>query len=167
VNDFAKRGAGKMTKLNVIAEPGTHEIIITRDFDAPRELVFKAFTDPKLVAKWWGLNESTTVVDKMEVKTGGIWRYVQRYADGREYGFYGVYHQISAPERLVYTFEFEGMPGHVLLETITLVEHNGKTKIIDASVFQSVADRDGMLQSGMEGGAQESFDRLEELLKTL
>jgi uncharacterized protein YndB with AHSA1/START domain len=156
-----------MTKLNVIAEPGTHEIIITRDFDAPRELVFKAFTDPKLVAKWWGLNESTTIVDKMEVKTGGIWRYVQHYADGREYGFYGVYHQISAPERLVYTFEFEGMPGHVLLETITLEEHNGKTKITDASVFQSVADRDGMLQSGMEGGAQESFDRLEELLKTL
>ncbi len=156
-----------MTKLNVIAEPGKHEVIITRDVDAPRELVFKAFTDPKLVAQWWGQDTSTTIVDKMEVRTGGIWRYVMRDADGNEYAFYGVYHQISAPERLVYTFEFEGMPGQVLLQTITLEEHNGKTRITDASVFQSVADRDGMLQSGMEGGAAESYDRLDQVLATL
>jgi uncharacterized protein YndB with AHSA1/START domain len=156
-----------MTKLNVVAEPGTHEIILTRDFDAPRELVFKAFTDPALVGKWWGQNDSTTIVDKMEVKQGGIWRYVQRAADGSEYAFSGVYHQISAPERLVYTFEFEGMPGHILLETVTLEEHSGKTRVIDSSVFQSVEDRDGMLQSGMEGGAAESYDRLDKLLETL
>jgi uncharacterized protein YndB with AHSA1/START domain len=103
----------------------------------------------------------------MEPRMGGIWRYVQHDADGNEYSFRGVYHQVTAPERLVYTFEFEGMPGHILLETITLENHNGKTKVIDSSVFQSVEDRDGMIQSGMESGAAESWDRLEKLLKTL
>jgi uncharacterized protein YndB with AHSA1/START domain len=156
-----------MTKMKLIAEPGQHEIILVRDFDAPRELVFKAMTDPTLVPRWWGPNSVTTIVDQMEVKQGGIWRYVQRDADGNEYAFYGVYHQIAAPERLVYTFEFEGMPGHVLLETITFEDHSGKTRITDSSVFQSVVDRDGMLQSGMEGGAAESWDRLEDVLKTL
>lgn len=155
-----------MTKLNVIAEPGKHEIIMTREFDAPRALVFKALTDPALIPQWWGPKSVTTSVDKMEVKPGGLWRYVQRDANG-EYGFHGVYHSVDSPERMIYTFEFEGMPGHVLLETVTLEEHNGKTKITDSSIFQSVADRDGMLQSGMEGGATESWDRLEEILKPL
>src|SRR5687767_4190789 len=119
-----------MTKLNVIAEPGKQEIILTRNFDAPRELVFKAFIDPKLVERWWGPRGLTTTVDQMDVKKGGIWRYVQRDENGNEYGFNGVYHHIAAPEQLVFTFEFEGMPGHVLLETVTFEEHGGKTKII-------------------------------------
>jgi uncharacterized protein YndB with AHSA1/START domain len=156
-----------MGKLNVIAEPGKHDIVITRSFNAPRELVFKAYTDPKLVSQWWGSGSGTTIVDKMEVKAGGVWRYVQREQDGNEYGFHGVYHQIMSPERIVHTFEFEGMPGHVLLETITFEEHDGKTTITDTSVFQTVEARDGMLQSGMEAGATESWDRFEELLKTL
>jgi uncharacterized protein YndB with AHSA1/START domain len=101
----------------------------------------------------------------MEVRPGGQWRYISRDAGGDEYAFHGVYHEILSPERLVYTFEFEGMPGHVLLETITLEEHDGKTTLIDQSVFQSVADRDGMVQSGMESGASESLDRLDELLQ--
>jgi uncharacterized protein YndB with AHSA1/START domain len=155
-----------MTKATLIAEPGKHEATMIRDFDAPRELVFRAFTDPALVARWWGRDSSEVIVDKMEVRQGGIWRYVLREGND-EWAFNGVYHSITAPERLVYTFEFEGMPGHVLLETITLEDHNGKTRVIDSSVFQSVADRDGMLQSGMEGGANESWDRLEKLLKTM
>ena len=155
-----------MTKLNVIAEPGKHDIVITRDFNAPRELVFKALTDPALVPQWWGPRGVTTVVDKMEVKPGGVWRYVQRDPNG-EYGFRGVYHSVTAPEQLIFTFEFEGMPGHVMLETVTLEEHDGKTTLKDLSVFQSIADRDGMIASGMEGGASESWDRLEELLPTL
>jgi uncharacterized protein YndB with AHSA1/START domain len=155
-----------MTKLKVSAEPGKHEIVLVRDFDAPRELVFRAMTDPILVSRWWGPHNVTTVVDQMEVKKGGVWRYVQRDADGNEFAFSGVYHEVTPPGRLVYTFEFEGMPGHVLLETITFEDHNGKTRIIDSSVFQSIADRDGMIQSGMESGAAESWDRLEELLKT-
>jgi uncharacterized protein YndB with AHSA1/START domain len=157
----------KMGKLNVVAEPGTLEILMTRDFNAPRELIFKAYTDPALIPQWWGPREYTTIVDKMEVRMGGIWRYVQRGADGSEYGFRGVFHEITSPERLVFTFEFEGMPGHILLETVTLEANGDKTTVIDSSVFQSIADRDGMLQAGMEVGAAESWDRFEELLKTL
>jgi uncharacterized protein YndB with AHSA1/START domain len=156
-----------MTKLNLIAEPGKHSIEMWREFNAPRALVFKAFTDPKLVSQWWGPREYTTHVDKMEVKKGGIWRFVQRGADGSEYAFNGVYHEITSPERLVYTFEYEGMPGHVLLETVTFEEHGGKTKVIDSSVFQTIEDRDGMLQAGMESGVKDSWDRMDELLKTL
>lgn len=156
-----------MGKLNLVAEPGKHDILMTREFNAPRELVFRALTDPKLIPQWWGPKSVTTTVDQMEVRMGGIWRYVQHDANGGEYAFRGVYHEITSPERLVYTFEFEGMPGHVLLETVTLVEHDGKTLITDSAVFQSVADRDGMIAAGMEGGAAESWDRLEEQLKTM
>jgi uncharacterized protein YndB with AHSA1/START domain len=156
-----------MGKLNVIAEPGTYEILMTRDFNAPRELVFKALCDPKLIPQWWGPGKYKTVVDQMDVRKGGIWRYVQRDDDGNEWAFHGVYHDISAPDRMVYTFEFEGMPGHVLMETVTFEEHDGKTRLTDSAVFQSVADRDGMLQSGMESGASEGWDRFDEVLKTM
>jgi uncharacterized protein YndB with AHSA1/START domain len=156
-----------MAKMTLIAEPGKHDILMSREFNAPRELVFRALTDPTLVPRWWGPSTLTTVVDKMDVKAGGIWRFVQRDAAGNEYGFHGVYHEVLAPERIIQTFEFEGLPGHVLLETMILEEHDGKTAIIDSSVFQTVEDRDGMLQSGMEGGAAESWDRFEALLKTM
>jgi uncharacterized protein YndB with AHSA1/START domain len=156
-----------MTKLNVTAEPGSHSIIMTRVFDAPRDLVFRAYTDPKLVPNWWGLEGITTIVDKMDVKKGGVWRYIQRGNDGSEYAFNGVYHDVEAPERVVYTFEFEGMPGHVLLETITFEENNGKTTLTDSSVFQTVEARDGMLSSGMEEGANMSMDRLAKLLQEM
>ena len=153
-----------MTKTNLVAEPGKQEIVITRICDAPRELVFKTFTGPNLIPQWWGPKNLTITVDKMDVRPGGIWRFVQRDANSNEYAFNGVYHEIVAPERLVYTFEFEGMPGHVLLETVTFEEHDGKMKLTDKSVFQTVEDRDGMLQSGMEEGAAESMDRFVELL---
>jgi uncharacterized protein YndB with AHSA1/START domain len=156
-----------MSKSNLIAEPGKHEIIMTREFDAPRERVFKACTDPALMARWWGQGDLTTIIDKMDLRMGGIWRFVQRDQDGNEFAFRGVFHQVAAPERLVYTFEWEGMPGHILLETMTFEERDGKTIIHDSSVFQSVADRDGMLQSGMESGANESWNRLDELLVTM
>jgi uncharacterized protein YndB with AHSA1/START domain len=144
--------------------PSDREIVMERIFDAPRELVFKAFTEPALIPKWWGQRNTTTTVDKMEVKPGGLWRFVQRDADGNEYGFNGQYREIVPPERLAYTFEFEGMPGHMLLETVTFEEQAGKTKVKVLSLFDSVEDRDGMLQSGMETGANESYDRLAELL---
>jgi uncharacterized protein YndB with AHSA1/START domain len=153
--------------MKLIAEPGTHAIFTSREFDAPRELVFKAFTDPTLIPQWWGPARYTTTVDKMEVRKGGIWRYIQRDADGNEFGFHGVYHEIASPERIVFTFEFEGMPGHVLLETVTLQEHDGKTTVNDSSIFQTVEDRDGMIQSGMESGAAESWDRFETLLQSM
>lgn len=156
-----------MVKLNLVAEPGKLDIHMSREFDAPRELVFKAFTDPALISQWWGPRSLTTLVDRMEVKPGGSWRYVQHEADGSEYGFHGVYHDVSSPERLIFTFEFEGLPGHVLLETVTFEERNGKTLMKDLTVFQSVEDRDGMIQAGMEGGAEESWDRLAELIRTM
>jgi uncharacterized protein YndB with AHSA1/START domain len=101
----------------------------------------------------------------MDVRPGGTWRYVQRDADGNEFGFHGVYHTVVPAEQIVYTFEFEGMPGHVLLETVTFEEQDGQTKMTDSLVFQSVADRDGMLHTGMEDGSAESMDRFDELLK--
>jgi uncharacterized protein YndB with AHSA1/START domain len=153
-----------MTDLKVVAEPGTQQIVLTRSFDAPRDLVFKAFTDPEAVASWWGQRDSETVVDELEARPGGRWRFVERSGDGNEHGFHGVYHDAVTPERIVYTFEYEGMPGHVLLETITFEEQDGRTRMTDTSVFQSVSDRDGMLQSGMESGAAESLDRLDEYL---
>ncbi len=155
-------------KTRLVAEPGKQEVVITRLFDAPRERLFKAMTDPALIPQWWGgPGESKTTVEKMEVRPGGIWRFIDRDAQGNEYGFHGVYHEITSPERLVYTFEFEGTPGHVLLETVTFEDRNGKTMLTDQSVFQSVKDRDGMLQSGMEAGASKSMDRLAALLLKL
>ena len=153
-----------MSDMKVVADPGTQEIVITRSFDAPRELVFKAFTDADAVRQWWGPDGSATSVDRLEARPGGRWRFVEREREGNEDGFHGVYHETLAPERLVNTFEYEGMPGHVLLETVVLEEQDGRTLMTDTSVFQSVADRDGMLQSGMETGAAESYARLDDYL---
>lgn len=156
-----------MTKLDVVVPPGKQEIIITRIFAAPRALVFEAFTNPALIPRWWGPRVMSTTVDKMEVRPGGIWRFLNREASGAEHGFHGVYHDAVAPERLIYTFEWEGLPGHVLLETVTFEEHRGQTRVTDTSVFQTLEDRDGMVANGMEGGATESMDRMAELLRTM
>ena len=147
--------------------PSDREIVMTRVFDAPRELVFQAFTDPDLIPRWWGWRDATTIVDKMDVRPGGLWRFVSRGPDGVEFAFNGEYREVVSPERLVYTFEFEGMPGHVLVETLTFEERDGKTTLTNHSIFDSKEDRDGMLETGMESGAAESRDRLEELLKTM
>jgi uncharacterized protein YndB with AHSA1/START domain len=155
---------------HISAEPGKQEILITREFDAPRELVFKACTDPELIPQWWGPRNLSTVVDRMDVRHGGQWRFINRDAQGNEYAFHGVYHEILAPERVIDTFEFEGLPetGHVTLETMKLEElPGGRTRLTVQSVFQSLADRDAMLQSGMEAGVNETYDRLAELLERM
>lgn len=156
-----------MTKATIIAEPEKQVIVIQRIFNAPRELVFKAWTDPVAIPEWWGPRGLTTVVDKMEVKKGGIWRYIQ--GDSKtEYAFNGVYHEVVSPERLVHTFEFEGMPGQIGLVTVTFEDDNhGKTKFTETSLYPSVEVRDGVLQSGMTDGATELMDRFEELLAVL
>jgi uncharacterized protein YndB with AHSA1/START domain len=146
--------------------PSDREILLTRFFDAPRALVFKVFTSADLISQWWGPRGSATMVDKMDVRPGGAWRFVLSGPDG-DTAFHGEYREIEPPERLVYTMEWEGLPGHVLVETVTLEDVNGKTKMTDRSVFDSQEDRDGMLQSGMQSGAQESMDQLEELLARL
>ena len=143
------------------------EVQLTRSFDAPRDLVFRAFIDPELVPQWWGQRSNTTVVDKLDARPGGEWRFVQTAPDGSEYGFRGEFREVTPPELITWTFEFEGMPGHVTVETMRFTERDGMTTITGTSVFASIEDRDGMLQSGMEAGAAETYDRLAELLATL
>lgn len=153
-------------KTTITAEPGKQELFITREFDAPRELVFKAHTDPDLFVQWMGPRGLTTNLETFEPVSGGRWRFIQQDQDGSEYAFHGVFHEVS-PERTIQTFEYEGLPesGHVTLETMTLEAlPNGRTKLTAQSVFQSVADRDGMIESGMEYGVNEGYARLDELL---
>jgi uncharacterized protein YndB with AHSA1/START domain len=154
-----------MSKNNLVVNRDELAFTMTRIFDAPRDLVWKVYTDPNLVPRWWGLRSDTTIVDRMDVKPGGIWRYVQKDAEGNEYAFNGVYKEVQAPERLVYTFEFEPLAGHITTDTLTLEElPGGRTKITARTTFDNLEDLEGMLQSGMEGGAVETWDRLEELL---
>jgi uncharacterized protein YndB with AHSA1/START domain len=154
-------------KITIAAEPGGREVIITRVFDAPRELVFKTCTDPNLMSQWAGPKELTTVVEEMDVRFGGVYRYIQRGPDGNESACKGVFHTVMPPEQLVYTFESESMPGHVMLETVMFEEHHGKTTMTVTDVFQTVEDRDASLASGMEEGATESLNWLAELLQKL
>jgi uncharacterized protein YndB with AHSA1/START domain len=153
-----------MTKTQITAEPGIPQIIIEREFDAPRDLVFRAYTDPELVVQWLGPRDLTMRIEEYDVRDGGKWRYVSADADGNEYGFHGVFHGTPSPDGTVQTFEFEGLPGHVAMDTLTLVERDGRTLARTVSSFQSVEDRDGMIASGMERGVHDSDERMSELL---
>lgn len=157
-------------KAEIKAEPGKQEFFITREFDAPRELVFKAFTDPDLLVQWLGPRPLTMTLDLFEARNGGSWRYTFTDPEGRKDKFHGVFHEILAPERIIQTFEYEGLPetGHVILDTAKFEElPGGRTRMVDQSVCQSADDRDGMLQSGMEEGVNDSYSRLDELLEKM
>ena len=157
-------------KTTITAEPGKQELFITREFDAPRELVFRAYTDPAIYAQWLGPRGLTTTFDVFEPVSGGKYRFIQKDQDGNEFSFHGVTHEVLAPERIIGTFEFDGLPetGHVILETTRFEALPGnRTRITSQSVFQSVADRDGMLQSGMEHGVVEGYERLDEILANI
>ena len=143
------------------------EMRLTRELDAPRELVFRALTEPELFARWWGPRRYKTIVDKMDLRPGGGWRVRQIAADGGEHAFRGEFREIVPPSRLVWTFEYEPLAGHVSVETMTLTEQNGRTLITVLDQFSSKEDLDGMLNSGMESGASESYERLDELLAEL
>ena len=147
--------------------PSDTEILITREFDAPRDLVFNAMTDPDLIPRWWGPRGYTTEVDTMDVRPGGKWRFVHRTPDGTAHGFRGEYREVVPPERIVQTFEYEPMAGHIFVETATFTEHDGRTLLTVRSVAPSKEDRDGMIQSGMEKGLVETHDRFAELLAEL
>lgn len=145
-----------------------HEVGLTRIFDAPRELVFKAHTDPDLIPQWWGLRSNTTIVEEMDVRPGGTWRFIQRDTEGNEFAFHGEYREVLPPERLANTFEFEGVQGHIILDTLIFEElPDGTTKLTATSLFATIVERDNMLNSGMESGSNESWDRLAELLTRL
>jgi len=157
-------------KSQVTVEPGKQEIIVVREFDAPRDLVFRAFTEEKLVAKWLRPKALKMRIEKFEPKRGGSWRYIHADQNGNEYAFRGVTHELIAPELVIQTFEFEGLPekGHVALETTRFESLPGdRTRLVNKTVFQSVEDRDGMVASGMEGGMNEAYEQLDELLPTL
>jgi uncharacterized protein YndB with AHSA1/START domain len=156
-----------MGTTRITAEPGLPFIEISREFDAPRDLIFRAHTDPDLLAQWLGPRRLTMRVDRFEARDGGSWRYVHVEPDGTEYGFHGVFHGDPSPDRIVQTFEFEGARGHVSLDSLILEEHDGRTVLHAHSVFQSVEARDAMVASGMEGGVNEGYQRLDELIARL
>jgi uncharacterized protein YndB with AHSA1/START domain len=147
-----------------VTTPSDREIVTERVFDAPRDRVFAAYTDPELIPQWWGPRGTTTIVDQMDVRPGGAWRFVARDSDGSETAFRGTYREVTPPERIVQTFEWEGMPGHVLVETATFEDLGGRTRVRTNSLFHTSEERDGMLESGMERGLTETHDRLAELL---
>lgn len=155
-------------KLNVAIDPTEPEVVMTRLFNAPRQLVWKAMTEREHVAKWWGLRGSTNVVTDWDVRPGGKWRIEQHNSDGSVNAFRGVYLDVAEPERLVNTFTMEGIyEDKTVTETHQLEEVDGKTRVTNVSRFENLEDRDGMVASGMEYGAAESWDQLEELLASL
>lgn len=148
-----------------VTTPSEREIHVERIFDAPRDRVFAVYTDPELVSEWWGPHGTTTRVDYMEPVTGGRWRFLVQRSDGSETGFLGAFREVSGPERIVQTFEWEGMPGHVSVDSVEFEDlGDGRTKLTSVSTFHSSDERDGMLGSGMEQGLNETYERLEELL---
>ena len=153
-----------MGTTHIAAEPGVPLVDISREFDAPRDLVYRAYTDPGLLVQWLGPRRLTMSIDRLDVRDGGTWRYTHRDADGTEYGFHGVFHGTPSIDGIVQTFEFEGAPGHVSLDALALEERDGRTLLRTHSIFQSVEDRDAMVQAGMAGGVAEGFERLDELL---
>jgi uncharacterized protein YndB with AHSA1/START domain len=156
-----------MAKTQITAEAGVPQIIMTCEFDAPRDLVFRAYTDPELLVQWLGPRDLTMTVDQHDARDGGKWRFVHRDTEGHEHGFHGVFHGTPSPDGTVRTFEYEGAPGHVSMETLTLTERDGRTLVRTVSSFQAVEDRDAMIASGMERGVHDSDERLTELLARL
>jgi len=159
----ATRQVGKMT----IRVKSDREAEISRVFDAPRRLVWEAISKPEHLRHWWGPRRNEMVSCELDFRPGGSWRYVVRGPDGNDYAFRGQIREVVPPERVVQTFEFEGVPGAVSVETMTLTERDGKTTLSVTSSFDSREALEGMLQSGMETGAAETYDRLEEYLRTL
>lgn len=159
-----------MSKHNqtiITVEPGRQELFIIREFDAPRELVFRAFIEPELFVQWLGPRDLTMTLETFEPRDGGVWRYISHDQNGHDYGFHGVFHEVTPAERIIQTFEFEGLPekGHAVLETALFEALPGnRTRLTSQSVFRSVADRDGMVQSGMEIGVNDGYERLDDLL---
>jgi uncharacterized protein YndB with AHSA1/START domain len=149
-----------------LTTPTDRDIRIERVFDAPRDRVWRAMTDPELVAQWWGRGNEL-VIERLEVERGGRWRFVEHGPDG-VHGFEGRYREVTPPERVVQTFEWDGMPGHVVVETMTLEDlGGGRTKVVTTSLFHTTEERDGMLKSGMDEGLDQSYAALDRLLAKL
>jgi uncharacterized protein YndB with AHSA1/START domain len=156
-------------RTQIIAESGKQELFMIREFDAPKELVYRAFTEPELMIQWLGHQGKTLHIDSYENRSGGSWRFIDRSEKG-EFAFHGVMHEVLPNERLIRTFEIEGLPetGHVSLEIATFESlSKDRTKLTLHSIFRSTADRDGMIKAGVEQGAKEHHRRLDELFKKI
>lgn len=149
-----------------LSTPGDREILVERIFNASRERVWQAMSDPILVAQWW-CRGNPMVIEKMEMVRGGHWRFVEHSPQGT-HGFEGRYREVTPPERVVQTFEWDGMPGHVIVETMTLEDlGDGRTKLVNHSLFHTSEERDGMMQAGMESGMNQSYGALDKVLATM
>ena len=149
-----------------VTTPSAREVVLTRVFDAPRHLVFDALTKPELVKRWFGPHGWTLVVCEIDFRVGGAWRYVLEGPDGRSMGMGGEYREIVPGERTVHTEAFDDYPGDSVV-TVVLTEHEGRTTLTGTVLYESQEVRDAVIESGMEHGAAETYDRLAELLPTL
>ena len=156
-----------MARTQIDTPAGLPFTEMTREFDAPRDLVFRAYTDPELLVQWLGPRKYAMSLERWEPRDGGRWRYTHSDDEGNSYGFHGVFHGEQTPDGMLQTFEFDGAPGHVSLEKLVLEERDGKTVMHNWSVYQSVEARDAMIAGGMEEGVNDGFDRLDALLATL
>ena len=150
-------------ETQIVADPDVPLVRITREFDAPKEKVFRAHTDPELVVQWQGPNGMEARIDHFDCRTGGSWRYVHTQ-DGEEYGFHGCFHEVRPSEVIVQTFTYEGMPDGVALERLVLEDLGGRTRLTATSLVDSFEGRDAFLASGMETGVREGYERLDALL---
>jgi uncharacterized protein YndB with AHSA1/START domain len=158
--------ATKSPGKSKVTTPGDRDIRIERTFDAPRDRVWRAFTDPKLLAQWWGRGNKL-VIEKFELEKGGHWRFVEHGPEGK-HGFEGRFREVTPQDRIVQTFEWDGMPAYVIIETLELNDLGDKrTKVVTLSQFFSTEERDGMLQSGMEEGLNQSYEALDRLLASM
>ena len=148
----------------VEADPALPTIVITREFEAPRDRVFRAYTDPDLLVQWLGPRRLTMTIDRFEPRSGGSYRYLHVDDDGSEYGFHGVFHEVRPEERIVQTFTYEGWPDGVSLETATFEDLGDRTRLRITCVYDSLESRDAMVASGMESGVREGYEQLDELL---
>lgn len=156
-----------MSKTQVTAESGLPFVDVRRAFDAPRELLFRAFTDPELLVQWLGPRKYSMVIDEFDVRDGGRWRYRHLDDEGGEWAFHGVFHGVPSLDGLTQTFEYEGAPGHVSLDAITFEEARGRTIVHTHSVYQSLKARDAMVAGGMADGMDDGYTRLEALIGSL
>jgi uncharacterized protein YndB with AHSA1/START domain len=156
-----------MDKTTVTAPAGLPFVDIEREFDASPELLFRAYSEPELLKQWLGPRRYEMIVKEYDLRDGGRYRYIHRGADGDEHGFRGVFHGPQTVDGMLQTFEYEGAPGHVSLDKLTFERRGLRTAVKTHSVFQTVEDRDAMIQAGMSEGVREGFDRLEELLSSM
>ena len=147
--------------------PTDEQILITREFDAPRHLVYRAWTTPELVKRWWSGGHGEVTVAEIDLRVGGMWRYVLIASEGFEVGFHGEYREIVANERIVSTEVYEGMPEGEALNTLTLTEEDGRTTMSILVQHSCKEHRDAHINSGMEAGMQKSMDLLEQVAVSL